>query len=166
MNKNFSTADLCDDFPGEIQFAGSGEFKNFGKKKTFSGKIYTVKCYENNPYVRKALEESGSGRVLIVDGGGSLQCALLGDMLCSIAIQNGWEGIIVNGCIRDSAVINGMNIGIKALNTNPMKSGKKNSGAANVEVEFAGLRFNPNEYVYCDEDGIVISKNELILNQK
>lgn len=158
----FKTTDLCDEYSAKVRVAEPSGFKDFGKRKLFSGKIQTVKCFENNPLVRKTLEKSGEGKVLVVDGGGSMRCALLGDMLAEIAIKNKWEGIIINGCIRDSNALSKLDIGIKALNTNPLKSNKKNEGEENVIVSFAGIDFIPDDYVYCDEDGIIVSKERLV----
>ncbi len=160
---NLKTTDLCDDFADKIQIAEPAVFSDFGGRKIFSGKIHTIKCFENNPLVRKALEENGEGKVLVVDGGASMKCALLGDMLGEIAVKNKWKGIIVNGCIRDSAALGMLDLGVKALCAFPLKSGKKNEGQENVPVCFAGIDFNPGEYIYCDEDGVIVSKDELML---
>ncbi len=128
----------------------------------FCGPIATVKVHEDNTLVRKALEEQGDGRVLVVDGGESLRCALVGDMLAELGRDNGWNGIIVSGCIRDSAVIAGIDIGVKAIGTNPRKSVKLNTGQRDIPVSFAGVTFTPGEFVYADEDGILLSKQALI----
>jgi regulator of ribonuclease activity A len=156
------TSDLCDNYPDKVKAAAPVGFRDFGGKKIFSGKIHTVKCFENNPFVKNALEQNGEGKVLVVDGGGSVKCALFGDMLAELAIKNKWHGIIVNGCIRDSAALANLDIGVKALNVIPLKSGKKNEGQENVSVHFAGIDFNPAEYIYCDEDGIIVSTIELL----
>lgn len=156
------TADLCDENSEVVRIAEPIGFRDFGGKKSFSGKIQTVKCFENNPLVRKALEQNGEGKVLVIDGGGSAKCALLGDMLGEIAAKNKWNGIIVYGSIRDSAALSKIDIGIKALHTNPKKSNKKNEGEENVIVQFANTDFIPDEFVYCDEDGIILSKDKLV----
>ena len=155
------TSDLCDNHNGKVRVADPIGFKDYGGKKDFYGKIRTVKCFEDNSFVRKTLEQTGEGDVLVVDGGGSMRCALLGDMLGEIAVNNKWSGIIVFGCIRDSAAVSLLQLGVKALNTNPLKSAKRNEGQENVVVQFAGLNFVPGEFVYCDEDGIVISNEKL-----
>lgn len=157
------TSDLCDQYADILQVAKPIGLNDYGGKKNFHGKIETVKCYENNPMVRDALSHDGKGKVLVIDGGGSLKCALLGDMIGEMALNNLWSGIIVFGCIRDSVALSKLNIGVKALNTNPMKSRKENKGEKNISVHFAGIDFNPGEYVYCDEDGIVVSKDLLSL---
>lgn len=162
MKKIISTADICDKNPKKIKAAAPSGFRDFGKKKSFYGKIHTVKCFENNPVVKAVLEKKGTGKVLVVDGGGSYSCALLGDNLANIAINNNWSGIIINGCVRDSRRLSQLNIGIIALNTMPLKSSKKNEGQENVSVYFAGIDFIPGEYVYCDEDGIVVSELKII----
>ncbi|MCY7360680.1 MAG: ribonuclease E activity regulator RraA [Ignavibacteria bacterium] len=155
------TSDLCDENADKVRIAEPISFKDFGGKKNFCGKIHTVKCFENNPFVRAALEKNGEGKVLVVDGGGSLKCALLGDMLGEIAVKNKWNGIILFGCIRDSVALSKLKLGVKALNTNPLKSKKENKGEENITVNFANIDFVPGEFVYCDEDGIIVSKEEL-----
>lgn len=157
------TTDLCDIHADKVRVAEPIGFKDMGGKKNFRGKIHTIKCFEDNSFVRKVLETNGENKVLIVDGGGSLRCALLGDMLGDLAIKNKWNGIIVYGCIRDSSAIGNLPLGVKALNTIPLKSNKKNIGEENISVHFAGIDFNPGEFVYCDEDGIIVSENELTL---
>ncbi len=155
-----ATADLYDEYGDSLQVA-SPMFNNYGGANRFSGVISTVKCHEDNTFVRSTLEQSGEGKVLVVDGGGSLRCALLGDMLAELGIKNGWTGIIVYGCIRDSAVIGKMKIGVKGLNTNPKKSLKKDIGERDLPVIFAGVNFIPGHYLYADEDGFVVSDKEL-----
>ena len=155
------TSDLCDNHDGKVRVADPIGFKDYGGKKDFYGRIRTVKCFEDNSFVRKTLEQKGEGDVLVIDGGGSMRCALLGDMLGEIAVNNKWSGIIVFGCIRDSAAVSLLQLGVKALNTNPLKSAKRNEGQENISVQFAGLNFVPGEFVYCDVDGIVISSEEL-----
>ena len=156
----FSTADLHDEHEGKVQVA-SVLMQSFGQKTRFSGPISTVKCFEDNSLVRAALEEPGAGRVLVVDGGGSIRCALVGDKLAELAMKNGWKGLVINGCIRDSAVISTLDIGIKALGTNPRRSVKKGEGERDIVLKFAGATFTPGTYLYADEDGILISPDEL-----
>ncbi len=158
---SLKTTDLCDNHAKKVQIAEPIGFKDFGGTKLFSGKIETVKCFEDNSFVRKALEQNGEGKVLVIDGGGSMRCALLGDMLGDLAIKNKWSGIIVYGCIRDSAAMATLALGVKALNTIPLKSNKRNEGQPNIPVHFAGVIFTPGHFVYCDEDGIIVSKEEL-----
>ena len=156
------TTDLCDKHPDKVRVAEPG-FNDFGGAIDFSGIIHTIKCHEDNSLVRKALESNGTGKVLVVDGGGSLRCALLGDMLGDLAILNKWNGIIVYGCVRDSAALSLLPLGIKALDTIPLKSNKRNEGQENITVHFAGVDFIPGAFVYCDADGIIVSKEQLSL---
>ncbi|MFT5132093.1 MAG: regulator of ribonuclease activity A [Gammaproteobacteria bacterium] len=155
-----ATADLYDQFGDKIQVA-LPMFRDYGYRKIFNGTISTLKVHEDNALVRSALEEEGDGRVLVVDGGGSLRCALLGDMLAKIGLDNAWQGIIIYGCVRDSAIIAGMDIGVKALNTNPKKSIKKGIGERDIPVEFANVKFVPGDYIYADEDGILVANEKL-----
>jgi len=159
----FKTADLYDEYGDDLKVASS-IFRDYGGKKIFHGSISTVKAFEDNSLVRTALEESGNGRVLIIDGGESLRCAMVGDMLAKLGMENGWSGIIVFGCIRDAEVISTINIGIKALNTNPRKSLKQGLGERDVPILFAGVTFNVGEYVYADTDGVIVSKKKINLN--
>jgi RraA family protein len=122
-----------------------------------------VLCFENNPLVRKALEEQGRGRVLVVDGGGSKRCALLGDNIAAMAVENGWSGIIIHGCLRDSDDISKMALGVKALATHPLKSSKRDAGLRDVPVSFAGVNFKPGDWVYADKDGVLVAGEELKL---
>jgi regulator of ribonuclease activity A len=155
------TADLCDSFPDTVRVALASDFKNYGGKNSFTGKIHTIKCFEDNSFVRKALEQNGEGKVLVVDGGGSNRCALLGDMLAELAVKNKWNGIIIYGLIRDSAAIAKLDVGVKALGTIPLKSNKRNEGQENITVNFASVSFTPNEFLYADEDGIIVSNTPL-----
>ncbi len=155
------TTDLCDAHPDKVNVAEPIGFKDFGGNKLFSGQIQTLKCFEDNSFVRKALEANGEGKVLVVDGGGSMRCALLGDMLADLAIKNKWNGIVVYGCIRDSDAISRLPLGVKALSTIPLKSNKRNEGQENITVRFAGVDFVPAQFIYCDADGIIVSKEAL-----
>lgn len=157
-----SVTDLCDEFSDKLQIA-EPIFTDFGGVLDFAGPISTVKCFEDNSLVRAALEEPGEGRVLVVDGGASDRCALLGDNLAQLAIDNEWAGIVVYGCIRDSADISQMNVAVKALNVHPKKSNKKNQGERDGPVRFAGVSFMPGDWLYADLDGVVVSASELEL---
>ena len=156
----FATADLYDEYEEKLQIA-TPMFNDYGGNLKFCGPVSTVRVIEDNSLVRAALEEPGEGRVLVIDGGASLKCALLGDMLAELGKENDWAGIIVYGCIRDSAVIANIAIGVKALNTNPRKSVKKGIGERDVSVDFADVIISPGDYIYADEDGIVISAERL-----
>jgi regulator of ribonuclease activity A len=157
----FKTADLCDDYADALQICEPG-LAGFGGRARFYGEISTIKCFEDNSLVREAVAEPGDGRVLVVDAGGSRRCAMLGDMLAEMAVANGWSGVIMNGLIRDSADIAGMELGVKALGTHPLKSVKKGVGERDVAVRFAGVVFTPGQFVYADEDGIVCSEKPLL----
>eukprot|EP00542_Grammatophora_oceanica_P002915 CAMPEP_0194065720 /NCGR_PEP_ID=MMETSP0009_2-20130614/85628_1 /TAXON_ID=210454 /ORGANISM="Grammatophora oceanica, Strain CCMP 410" /LENGTH=237 /DNA_ID=CAMNT_0038718599 /DNA_START=143 /DNA_END=856 /DNA_ORIENTATION=- len=234
-----STADLCDKYiesPARLKIA-EPVFRDFGGVKGFSGPIETIRCFESNPMIRKTLGEAGEGRVLVVDGGGSKRVAIMGDMLAKMGVENGWNGIILNGCIRDSAIIaklpigvkalntyplksakthpgergegrvlvvdgggskrvawflavlakmgvdngwsgviiNGcirdsaiirtMPIGVKALSTYPLKSAKTHPGERSCTVAFAGVEFKPGDHVYADEDGILVSETEMTFDE-
>lgn len=161
LKTEISTADLCDNYSHSIGVAQPAGFKNYGGRKSFFGEICTVKCFENNPLVRSMLETDGTGKVLVVDGGASVKCALLGDNLAQLALDNNWNGVVINGCIRDSAAVSKIAIGVKALDTYPVKSGKKNEGETGVSIVFAGITFTPGQFIYCDEDGIVVSESRL-----
>lgn len=158
----FTTADLCDQHSSESNFQiAEPIFKTFGKKNHFSGQISTVKVFEDNVLIRQLLEKEVNKRILVIDGGGSHRCALLGANLANIACQNGWQGIIIYGCIRDSDEINQLPIGIRALHTHPLKSHKKGSGELESAVNFAGIHFKADHYLYADNDGIIVSQKSL-----
>jgi len=159
---DWCTADLCDSFSEELQIA-QPLFRAYGGTASFYGPAATVRVFEDNSLVREAFESDGQGRVLVVDGAGSLRCALVGDMLAKLAIDNGWAGAIVNAPIRDSRVIGEMPIGIRALGTCPLKSVKLGAGEKELPVQFAGVSIRPGDWVYADEDGIVIATRELPL---
>lgn len=156
-----STPDLYDQFEAKVHTVAP-MFSDYGGTREFHGSISTVKVHEDNSLVRAALEEPGNGRVLVVDGGGSLRCALVGDLLAELGRKNGWAGIVVYGCIRDSAVIGGIAIGVKALNTNPRKSVKRGHGDRDIPVTFGNVTFAPGHYLYADQDGILVSAEKLI----
>lgn len=158
---NNTTADLCDQYADQVQAAAVSSFRDYGGAAAFSGMVATVKCFEDNSCVRASLEEPGEGRVLLVDGGSSMRCALLGDKLARLACDNGWSGVIVNGCIRDSKILRTIAIGVKALASCPVKSEKKNLGEAGVKLHFAGLTFKPGQYIYADRDGVLLAEKAL-----
>jgi regulator of ribonuclease activity A len=162
---NFATCDLLDVHEGQdgldLQVVAP-IFKSYGAHPKFAGRIATLKVFEDNSLVREALASPGEGRVLVVDGGGSLRCALVGDQLGELGVNNGWAGIVVWGCIRDSVAINGQAIGVRALATNPKKSIKKGAGERNVVVAFGGVSFRPGDWLYADEDGVIVSNRALL----
>lgn len=156
----FHTADLCDANEGRISVVAP-MFTSYGGRTAFAGRIATLKVFEDNSLVRSALESPGDGRVLVVDGGGSMRCALVGDQLAVLGVRNGWAGIIVYGCIRDSKAIGEMDLGVFALGTHPLKSIKKGMGDAGLAVTFGGVSFVPGHHVYADEDGMIVSATAL-----
>lgn len=155
------TADLCDDNEGKVRVCHP-MFHHYGGRKAFAGQIATLKVFEDNSLVREALASPGNGRVLVVDGGGSLRCALVGDQLGLLGVKNGWSGVVVYGCIRDSKPLGDMDIGVLALATNPLKSVKKGIGDKDVTVHFGGVSFIPGEWLYADEDGVIVSAEPLL----
>lgn len=154
------TADLCDEFPDKVGVCDP-IFTSYGSRTSFSGPIATVEVYEDNVLVREALEDIPPGSVLVVDGGGSKRCALLGDRLAAIAASRNLEGIIVNGCVRDSRELREIEVGILALAAHPLKSGKEGKGRRDVPVGFGGVTWTPGHHVYADEDGVVLSAEQL-----
>ena len=155
-----STCDISDQLHPHVQYLDP-IFKSYGGKTAFSGRIVTIKCFEDNSLVEEALKMNGKGCVLVIDAGESLRCAMLGDKRASDAIKNEWEGIVVNGSIRDSVMINSMAIGIKALGVCPRKSIKKGNGKRNLTVDFSNVKFIPNHYLYADEDGVIVIENKV-----
>lgn len=153
------TPDLCDDYP-EIQVVEPG-FRNFGGVDAFGGAMVTVKCFEDNSVVKEQVATPGEGRVMVVDGGGSNRCALLGDMLAEQAAENGWAGLIVYGCIRDVDIVGRTSLGVQALDSHPRKSHKQGRGDLDIPVTFGGVTFHPGHYVYADNNGIVVSEKPL-----
>ncbi|MBU8880469.1 ribonuclease E activity regulator RraA [Bacillus sp. FJAT-29790] len=158
---NFKTADLCDEFGNELDVCQQ-EFYSYGKKNQFYGPISTVKVFEDNVLVKTALETIPEGNILVVDGGGSKKCALLGDRLGEIASSRKLAGVIVNGCVRDTADLAELEIGILALGSNPLKSKKEGKGEADITVTFGDINWNPGAYVYADKDGVIVSAKKLI----
>ena len=161
----FQTADLCDKYEEQVR-AGRVRvvepmFNSYGGRTAFHGPVATLKVFEDNSLVRKVLEASGSGRILVIDGGGSLRCALVGDQLAQLGAKNGWAGLLVYGCIRDSRAIGGMDIGVLSLDTHPLKSIKKGVGEIDLSVTFGGVTFRAGEWLYADEDGVLVSADRL-----
>lgn len=154
-----ATTDISDNHP-EAQVAAP-IFQHFGGRIRFSGPIKILKVYEDNSLVREQLEEPGKGRVLVVDGGESLRCALVGGNLGELGVKNNWSGILVYGCVRDSAELAEQDIGILAVATHPKKSVKRGVGEQDLEVRFADLRLRPGMWLYADEDGVVVTESAI-----
>lgn len=157
---NFSVPDICDQFLPQLQILEPW-FRPYGGRLKFSGEIVTIKCFEDNSLVKQTLAENGAEKVMVVDGGGSLRCALLGDMLAAMAAKNGWQGVLIFGCVRDVEILETIDIGVSALNSFPKKSEKRGLGEMNVPVHFAGADFLPGQYLYADENGIVVAEKKL-----
>ena len=149
-----ATADVLDEY-GDRAAVCLLEFRSFGRT-AFSGRVATVRCYEDNVLLRKCLEAPGDGRVLVVDGGGSRRCALLGDNIANLALDNGWAGVVIHGCVRDAAALDALELGVKALGTNPRPSRKDGAGAVGVVLEFGSVVFEPGARLYADDDGVVV----------
>ena len=153
-----STPAIIDAYPESQTLT---KFRHFGGKKTFHGKIQTIKCFEDNSFVKNELSKSSESGVLIVDGESSKNCALLGDLLAQMAKDNGWSGIIINGFVRDIEILRGIDIGIMALGSCPRKSEKKNQGQSSLEIIINGIVINPGNWCYADENGVLISEKKL-----
>ena len=160
MSETFVTADLCDVHEALLRSCLL-QFRDFGALRRFCGMIRTVKCYDDNVLVRRTLETPGEGKVLVVDGAGYLGSALIGDQIALLAQQNGWAGVVINGAVRDVVALAGIGIGVKALGSNPRKSGKAGVGQVDVPVTLGGVTFHPGEWLYSDEDGLLVAAEEL-----
>lgn len=156
----YNTADLYDRFETELRVCDP-IFRDFGGRVAFSGTVVTVKCFEDNSLVKSVLAEPGAGRVLVVDAGGSLRYAMLGDLIAGNAVTNGWAGVLLWGCVRDTHALAAMELGIKALAPNPRKTQRRGEGQRDLPVTFAGVRFAPGDWLYADSDGIVVSERRL-----
>lgn len=160
---SFSTCDFCDAHKGLEREGGEAlrvlppVFGSWGAKPAFAGQVSTVKCFEDNSLVKAALDQPGAGRVLVVDGGGSLRRALVGGNIAAAAAANGWSGVVVHGCVRDAAELNAADVGIRALALMPMPTQKRGEGQADVVLDFCGVVVRPGDWLYADADGIVIS---------
>ena len=162
---SFKTADLCDQFADTARHLQIADpvFKSFGGAHCFSGRVATLKIFEDNVLMRQVLEEKVEDRVLVIDGGGSHRCALFGGNLAKLASDNGWRGIIVYGCIRNSLEISQLPIGVRALHTHPLRSHKRGGGGdRDCLITFAGVNFRTGSYLYADEDGIVVADDKLV----
>jgi regulator of ribonuclease activity A len=156
----YSTPDLSDLYPALVRVA-EPVFRDFGGRRSFGGEIVTVRCFEDNSLVKENAGKPGRGKVMIVDGGGSVRKALLGDLIAETAQKNGWEGLVIYGAVRDVDAIAGLELGVKALASIPLKTERNGAGELNVPVTFAGVTFSPGEYVYADSTGIIVSPEPL-----
>jgi len=164
MSPDFSTCDLCDahkaDDSGAFRVLPP-VFRDFGRRAKFFGPVSTVKCHEDNSLVKAALDEPGEGRVLVVDGGGSLRRALVGGNLAAAAARNGWAGIVVDGCVRDTAELAEADVGIRALALMPLPTEKRGQGQRDVVVSVQGVAVRPGDWIYADADGTVVAAQPL-----
>lgn len=156
------TADIADTFEGQVR-ACMCQFHLFGRRMIFGGEIATVKCFEDNALVLKMIEQPGRGRVLVVDGGGSLRYAIFGDRMVTVAIKNGWAGAVVNGAIRDSRQIDEMDFGLLAIGRTCLRASKRGWGEVDAPLSFGNVDFIPGHFVYCDHDGVLVTARELPL---
>jgi regulator of ribonuclease activity A len=156
----YSTPDLCDENPDLVQVL-EPILANFGGRESFGGEIVTIKCHEDNSLVKEQAGKPGHGKVMVVDGGGSLRRALLGDMIAENAVNNGWEGLIIYGCVRDVDALIELDLGVQAMASIPLKTDKRGIGDLNVAVTFGGITFKPGDYVYADNNGVIVSSEAL-----
>ncbi len=157
---DFSTADLVDAHGPSVQSC-EVQFRQYAARARFHGPVRTVKTFEDNALIKQVLATSGGGAVLVVDGGGSLRSALVGDLIAGLAVKNSWSGLVIWGAVRDTAALAGLELGLKALGSNPWKSSKTGAGQVDVPVSFGGVTFQPGHWLYSDEDGIVVSASQL-----
>nr|A1UNC5.1 RecName: Full=Putative 4-hydroxy-4-methyl-2-oxoglutarate aldolase; Short=HMG aldolase; AltName: Full=Oxaloacetate decarboxylase; Short=OAA decarboxylase; AltName: Full=Regulator of ribonuclease activity homolog; AltName: Full=RraA-like protein [Mycobacterium sp. KMS]Q1B1S4.1 RecName: Full=Putative 4-hydroxy-4-methyl-2-oxoglutarate aldolase; Short=HMG aldolase; AltName: Full=Oxaloacetate decarboxylase; Short=OAA decarboxylase; AltName: Full=Regulator of ribonuclease activity homolog; AltName: Fu len=150
-----ATADLVDDIGPDVRSCDL-QLRQFGRRPEFAGRVTTVRCFQDNALLKSVLSEPGDGGVLVIDGDGSLHTALVGDVIAALGRDNGWSGLIINGAVRDASTLRTLDIGIKALGTNPRKSTKTGAGERDVPVDFGGVTFTPGDVAYSDDDGIVV----------
>jgi regulator of ribonuclease activity A len=155
------TCDLVDHYQDIIQVAKTIGLRHYGGLISFSGQIQTIQCVDDNSLIKQTLSTSGDKRVLVVDAGGSMNCALMGDVIARLAVSNNWSGVVINGCIRDSLAMSKLNLGVLALGTNPQRSAKEFKGIVGESLQFAGVQFVPGQYLYADEDGFLVSPKAL-----
>jgi regulator of ribonuclease activity A len=163
----FVTCDLLDDHPElDLQVVTPSMdgkfFQSYGARKTFAGQVVTVKCFEDNSRVKELLATEGAGKVLVVDGGASMRCALMGDLIAESAVKNHWNGVVIYGCVRDVDAIAELDLGVHALAAIPQKSQRKGVGEVDIDLHFGGVSIQSGDYIYADNNGIVISKEKLV----
>jgi regulator of ribonuclease activity A len=158
---SFATADLVDAHSDVVRSC-EVQFRQFGGRVRFHGPIRTIKSMEDNALIKQTLSMAGNGAVLVVDGGASLRAALVGDIIAGLGQKNGWAGLVIWGAVRDSVALASLDIGIKALGSNPWKSSKNGTGQVDVPVSFGGVEFRPGHWLYSDEDGILVSSRQLL----
>lgn len=163
----FVTCDLLDDHPDKeiqtlIPSLDGRFFQSYGARKSFGGQIVTVKCFEDNSRVKELLATDGTGKVLVVDGGASMRCALMGDMIAESAVKNHWNGVVIYGCVRDVDALAELDLGIHALAAIPQKSNRKGIGEVDLPLYFGSVTFNAGDFIYADNNGIVVAKEKLV----
>jgi regulator of ribonuclease activity A len=157
-----STPDICDDYERTIRIVDpSIGLRNFGGRTRFGGQAITVKCFEDNSKVKElAKTMDGRNKVMVVDGGGSRRRALLGDIVAADCVEQGWEGLVIFGSIRDVDEISKLDLGVQALGSHPQKTEKRNEGQVNVPVSFGGVTIHPGDFIVCDNNGIVVNDTD------
>lgn len=163
----FVTCDLLDDHPDKelqvvIPSLDGKFFQSYGARKSFGGQVVTVKCFEDNSRVKELLATDGTGKVLVVDGGASMRCALMGDMIAESAVNNHWNGVIIYGCVRDVDAIAELDLGVHALAAIPQKSNRKGVGETDIPLSFGGVNIQSGDFIYADNNGIIVSKEQLV----
>ena len=153
--QDIATADLYDE-RGDTLDSCAQQFQDLGGRTTFAGPVRTIRCLRDNALIKGLLATPGDGAVLVIDGRGSLESALMGDMIAASAVENGWAGVVIHGAVRDRAALRGLDLGVKALGSNPRKSAKDGTGEQDVPVEFGGVTFTPGRMLWADEDGILV----------
>jgi regulator of ribonuclease activity A len=157
----FTTPDLCDAHPDRVVVA-EPLFRSYGGRSAFAGRIVTVACFEDNSKVKELAARRGDGQVMVVDGGGSMRRALLGDQVAAAAAANGWSGLLINGCVRDVDALGRLALGVQALGSHPLKTDKRGLGDIDVPVRFAGVHFVPGHWLYADLNGVIVADGELL----
>jgi len=157
----FTTPDLCDAHPDRIEVA-EPLFRSYGGRSVFAGRIVTVACFEDNSKVKELASRPGEGQVMVVDGGGSMRRALLGDQVAAAAAANGWSGLLIHGCVRDVDALGRLALGVQALGAHPLKTDKRGLGDIDVPVRFAGVRFVPGHWLYADLNGVIVADGDLL----
>ena len=163
----FVTCDLLDDHPDKdlqvvIPSLDGKFFQSYGARKSFGGQVVTVKCFEDNSRVKELLATDGTGKVLVVDGGSSMRCALMGDMIAESAVKHHWNGVVIYGCVRDVDAIAELDLGVHALAAIPQKSNRKGAGETDIQLSFGGVTIQSGDYIYADNNGIVVAKESLV----
>ncbi|ALX03432.1 ribonuclease E activity regulator RraA [Aeromicrobium erythreum] len=158
----WTTPDLCDDhFPDRVSVVQPGLLRGFGGREAFAGPVETVSCFEDNSRVKELVVQPGEGRVLVVDGGGSLRRALLGDLIAARYVENGWAGLVIHGAVRDAEVLRDLDLGVQALAPTPVRTERRGLGDVGVEVTFGGVTVRPGQWVYADATGVLVAEGRL-----